>query len=89
MRFDTPKIVLSVVWAMILANFVVNFPEWLARALHLLGALLAVAHLTEYVIFHQRIARRPEGAVVAFVMNFFFGLFYWMAPLENSKGRTT
>lgn len=85
MRFDTPKLVLSVVWAMILANLVVTFPEWLARTLYVLGALLVVAHLVEYVVFHKRIAQRPEGPVVAFVMNLFFGLFYWNAPLSTDR----
>jgi uncharacterized protein YhhL (DUF1145 family) len=77
MKFDLPKILLSIVWLLIFAGLLDLLPEKYAHPLQFLGGLLTVAHLIEYVIFYKKIAARPESPIIAFVMNIFFGLFYW------------
>ena len=77
MKFDLPKIVTSIVWLVIVLNLFLVFPFWLAMTLNILGAFLVVAHLIEYVVYREKIAQKPESALVAFIMTFLYGVFYW------------
>jgi uncharacterized protein YhhL (DUF1145 family) len=52
MKFDLPKILLSIVWLLIFAGLLGLLPEKYAHPLQFLGGLLTVAHLIEYVIFY-------------------------------------
>ncbi len=74
------RAILVVLWIGIAAAFLVPTEGLAGRILRGTGGLLAVAHLTEYALFHKRIRALPEGRIVGFVMNFFFGLFYWSRP---------
>ena len=64
-------------WALILANLVHAFPDGIAKSLRVLGVLFVVVHLAEYLFFYKTISSRPESPAVAFLMTFFFGIFYW------------
>lgn len=68
---------LLVLWALILANLVHPFPDWMAKSFRVLGVLFVVVHLAEYLFFYKTISSRPESPAVAFLMTFFFGIFYW------------
>ncbi len=78
--YGLSRMLLGVLWLGIGAAFLVPLDGLVGGILRGTGGLLAVAHLMEYVLFRQRIRALPEGPVVAFVMNFFFGLFYWSRP---------
>ena len=88
MKFDAWKFILLVLWALILANLVHAFPDWMAKSFRVLGVLFVVVHLAEYLFFYKTISSRPESPVVAFLMTFFFGIFYWKdypAGTRNKK----
>ena len=77
MNFGIAKSITALAWVLVLVNFFGVFPGWFETTLYVVGALLVVAHLGEYIVFHKTIAAREEGPVTAFVMTFFFGIFYW------------
>jgi uncharacterized protein YhhL (DUF1145 family) len=78
--YDIAKILLSFAWVLIVANLFFEFPTWFAMILVISGLLLSVAHVAEYFYFREEISRKPEGAVLAFLLTFLFGLFYWKDP---------
>ena len=85
MKFDLPKIVTIIIWLLVIANFFVAFPDWANTALNGIGIFLVAAHLIEYVVFNKRIAEKPEGKVLAFVMTFFFGVLYWKSDAAEAE----
>jgi len=88
MRFDAWKFILLVLWALILANLVHPFPDWMGKSFRVLGVLFVVVHLAEYLFFYKTISSRPESPAVAFLMTFLFGIFYWKdfpAGTRNQK----
>ncbi len=87
MRFDAWKIILLVLWALILANLVHAFPDWMAKSFRVLGVLFVVVHLAEYLFFYKTISSRPESPAVAFLMTFFFGVFYWKDFPAGSRNK--
>jgi len=87
MKFDAWKFVLLVLWGLIFANLIHAFPDGMAKSLRVLGVLFVVVHIAEYLFFFKTISSRPENPAVAFLMTFFFGIFYWKDYPAGARNR--
>ena len=85
MKFDLPKLITIFIWLLVIANLFLSFPAWLNFALNGIGIFLIAAHLIEYVVFRETIAKKPEGKLLAFVMTFLFGVLYWKSAPEEAE----
>ena len=77
MKFDAAKWLTTSLWLVIVINLFAPFPGIWAAILNWTGIALAVAHPGEYIFCYKQISARPEGPLLAFVMTFFYGVFYW------------
>jgi uncharacterized protein YhhL (DUF1145 family) len=76
-KFDLWKIAVTGLWILIGVNLFADFPQVVRTSLNALGTFLVVSHLGEYYFCRKTIDARPEGTLLAFVMTFFYGVFYW------------
>lgn len=87
MKFDLWKIALTGLWILIGVNQFYAFPQVVRTSLNALGTFLVVAHLGEYYFCRKTINERPEGILLAFVMTFLYGVFYWKDyPTKSREG---
>jgi len=77
MKLNLAKILTLLVWLLILLSLTTIFPVAYRMPLQYLGLFLLGAHFVEYLLFKEKIAKKPEGPLLAFVMTMLFGVFYW------------
>ena len=77
MKFDRAKWITTGLWVLIVINLFFPFPGVLSPILYWTGVVLAVAHIIEYIVFYKKITAKPESPLLAFVMTFLYGVFYW------------
>lgn len=88
MKLDAWKVLLVAVWLAVLAAPFGVFGSLPTQILLVTGAVLAISHIAEYLIFHRRIRALPESALTQFLMTFVFGLFYWSAAGRKTPADT-
>jgi len=70
------KIVLTAFWLTILASFLNLIPAPWGHWLKVIGAVLIVAHIIEFLVFHKAIKAKGHSVAKSVVMTLFFGILY-------------
>lgn len=70
------KAAVLLIWAAIIANLLLTLPAALVFPLHLLGAVLLLAHVLEFFLFRQKISAKGDSTATSVVMTLVFGTVY-------------
>ena len=76
MKWNIWSLSLTLVWAAIVASLFVALPANMNGIFAVLGGLLLIAHLVEFFVFRQRIARKQQGVAGQFILTLTYGLIY-------------
>jgi len=71
------KILASIFWLLCLLAVINIIPEPLALWLRIIGALLLLAHVIEFILFRKTINSKGDSPFKSFYMTMLYGVFYF------------
>ncbi len=71
------KIVAIIFWVVFIAACLSLVPEPLGLWVNILGVLLLLMHLIEFLVFKNKIIAKGDEPPKAFLMTMLFGVFYF------------
>lgn len=84
MHANIAKVVTTIFWAVLGYSFVFPFSESVQPTLVMVGAVMAAAHLLEFIIQRNKLNAINAGGINGFIQTMIFGFGYWL-PLLKKK----
>ncbi len=84
MHANIAKVVTTVFWGVLGYSFVFPFSESTQSTLVLIGAVMAAAHLLEFIVQRNKLNAINAGGINGFIQTMIFGFGYWL-PLLKKK----
>jgi len=76
MKWNIWSLGLTLVWVAIIVSLFVALPANMNGIFAVTGALLLIAHLVEFFVFRQRIAKKQQGIATQFILTLIYGVIY-------------
>jgi len=71
------KIAIVIFWFIFVAACLSLIPEPVGLWINIIGMLLLIAHLIEFIVFNKKVLAKGDTPQKAFLMTMLFGVFYW------------
>ena len=81
----TSKISVVLLWALVGYSMVFPFADSIQSPLHIIAAIIAVAHLVEFVPLRNKLNAINMGGTNGFFQTMVFGYGYWLPLLKKDS----
>mgnify|MGYP003387714694 CR=1 FL=1 len=85
MHATIAKVVTTIFWSVLGYSFVFPFGESTQSTLEMVGAVMAGAHLLEFIVQRNKLNAIDAGGINGFIQTMIFGFGYWLPLLKKKE----